>query len=528
MSYLNSYVDPQKTPQSAPIPGSAQVQNNAGGYSWQLDDWGRLDRFLLLGTEGGSYYEDEQALTASNLTAVQRCIAADPLRVVARAVDVSIRGLAHKQDPALLVLAMCAAPAYNSDEKSRALALSHVCDVCRIGTTALHFAAFCNAVRGWGRALRDGMAAWYVRSADDLAYQLVKYQSRDGWTHGDVLRLAHPKPASAAHDALFRWALGYDVAEDMLPQIVQGFERAKRATSSAEIVSLIREYNLPREAIPTQYLNDVSVWEALLERMPLTAMIRNLGKMTKIGLLHDLSDSTDHVVDALLNRKRIRAARVHPIAVLSALRTYASGHGVRGHMAWTPVRRIVDALDQAFYLAFENVPESDKRMMIALDISGSMASSYISGLPGLTPRDASAALALVTVARAPRSTVLAFSERPQPLPISPRERLDDVIHRIQALEMGRTDCALPMLYALQKRLQIDAFIIYTDSETWYGKIHPAQALQQYRRQGIPAKLVVVGMVAGGFSIADPDDAGMIDIAGFSADTPALIAKFIES
>ena len=86
-----------------------------------------------------------------------------------------------------------------------------------------------------------------------------------------------------------------------------------------------------------------------------------------------------------------------------------------------------------------------------------------------------------------------------------------------------------MLYALEKRLEVDAFVIYTDSETWAGQIHPVQALRQYReRMGIAAKLVVVGMVSNGFSIADPNDAGMLDIVGFDTAVPALIADFVRS
>jgi len=76
---------------------------------------------------------------------------------------------------------------------------------------------------------------------------------------------------------------------------------------------------------------------------------------------------------------------------------------------------------------------------------------------------------------------------------------------------------------------VDAFVVYTDSETWAGKIHPAQALREYRqRTGIPAKLVVVGMVSNGFSIADPTDGGMLDVVGFDAAAPALIADFIRA
>ncbi len=79
-----------------------------------------------------------------------------------------------------------------------------------------------------------------------------------------------------------------------------------------------------------------------------------------------------------------------------------------------------------------------------------------------------------------------------------------------------------MLYAQAKELEIDTFVIYTDSETWAGDVHPAQALRDYRRaSGIDARLVVVGMVSNGFSIADPNDAGMLDVVGFDTATPQL-------
>ena len=79
------------------------------------------------------------------------------------------------------------------------------------------------------------------------------------------------------------------------------------------------------------------------------------------------------------------------------------------------------------------------------------------------------------------------------------------------------------------RSAVDAFIVYTDNETWAGNIHPYQALEQYRREmGIPAKLVVVGMTATEFSIANPDDAGMLDVVGFDTAAPAVMADFIRA
>ena len=69
-------------------------------------------------------------------------------------------------------------------------------------------------------------------------------------------------------------------------------------------------------------------------------------------------------------------------------------------------------------------------------------------------------------------------------------------------------------------------MIYTDSDTWAGELHPVQALRQYReRTNIAAKLIVVGMVSNGFSIADPNDAGMLDVVGFDTAAPQLMADF---
>ena len=116
-----------------------------------------------------------------------------------------------------------------------------------------------------------------------------------------------------------------------------------------------------------------------------------------------------------------------------------------------------------------------------------------------------------------------------PLSITASDSLNDAMHKTQALDFGGTDCALPMLDALEKKIPVDCFVILTDSETWAGPIHPAEALRKYRQEmGIPAKLVVVAMVANDFSIADPLDAGMLDVVDFDSAAPALIADFAKS
>jgi 60 kDa SS-A/Ro ribonucleoprotein len=550
MSYLKR-IRPRRPPQSEPILGSGQVPNSAGGYAWAVDDWTRLRRFLVLGSEGGSYYASERTLTRENTQAVERCLAEDGPRTVAEIVRMSEEGRAPKNDPALFALAMAAGL---GDEATRTAALAALPQVARTGTHIFQFATFVEGFRGWGRSLRRAVGRWYAaQPVDALAYQAVKYRQREGVTHRDLLRLAHPAEevsarnptldVSAEHRRLFEWIVrGGDTAG--LPRVVEGFVRAQAAEKPAETAALVREYELPREALVSEHLTSPDVWEALLERMPMTAMIRNLATMTRVGVVGRNSDGTAKVVEQLGVGERIRRARVHPIAVLAALRTYQAGRGARGQHTWNPVRVVVDALDAAFYTAFENVEPSGSRLLLALDVSGSMTGGWVAGVPGLSPRDASAALALVTAATEERYEVVGFytgkggwkagAQRQwylghdglTPLAISPRQRLDDVVKEIDGLPFGGTDCALPMLYAQAQEREVDTFVIYTDSETWAGQVHPVQALADYRRvSGIPARLVVVGMVSNGFSIADPNDPGMLDVVGFDTATPQLISDF---
>ncbi len=235
---------------------------------------------------------------------------------------------------------------------------------------------------------------------------------------------------------------------------------------------------------------------------------------------------------------------IHPLSVLMALKTYASGRGIKGGNSWQPVGQITDALDEAFYRSFATIQPTGKRWLLALDVSGSMNNGEIAGMPGITPRVGSAAMAMITARTEPNHHIVAFSHAPRanitfsnfqkqgphnllvPVNITPRQRLDDVMRQVDGIPMGATDCALPMVYALENKIPVDVFVIYTDSETWAGTIHPTQALRQYREQmGIPAKLIVVAMVSNGFSIADPNDAGMMDVVGFDAAAPAVMADF---
>ena len=545
----SKHVSTKATPQMQPTLGKNEVVNAAGGYVFAVSPWNCLDRFLILGSEGGTYYVGEQKLTVENAQTIHKLIGEDGLRVVSRVVEISDSGRAPKNDPALFVLAMAAKL---GNDATRAAALSVLPKVARIGTHLHHFAQFLAGFGGFGRGTKRAFANWYNdKPLDKLVYQVTKYASRDGWSHRDLLRLSHPVAPSEDYNELYKWIVDGELKENcadhMLP--IRAIEELKHFTEAKDVVNYIQEYSLPREVIPTQFLNSSEVWNALLEKMGVEATCRNLGKMTAVGLLTPMSNAVRTVVARLNDEEALKAARLHPIKVLAALMTYRSGHGVRGSNAWDPVGQIVDALDSAFYKTFSTVEPTGKRIMLALDVSGSMTMDDIAGVPGLNPRVASAALALVTAAVEPNHVIGGFTAMSgrssrgyagaydykgtsdpdtgfATLAISPRQRLDDVTKYIAGLTMGATDCSLPMLWALKHKVPVDAFVVFSDNESWAGDIKPFQALEMYRQKtGIPAKAIAVGMTATKYSVFDENDKACLNVVGFDTATPSLISDF---
>lgn len=554
------------TPQTQRTPGRTdEVKNSAGGFVFAVDKWTRLNRWLILGSEGGSYYASESKLTFENLDAVMSCIAEDGPRTVSIIVDISQSGRAPKNDQALFALAMCSATA---DEKTRSAAFEALPQVARIGTHLFQFITYMEQFRKWGKGIRRAIGNWYVnQDPDKLALQLVKYRSRavEGsmpWSHRDVLRKVHIDAKGHAETnnpqtrGLLAWAAGKKVegraimtAEDHeVFRVIEGFEKVQQAKTPSEVADLVTTYRLPREAIPTELLNSSEVYAALLPHMPIGALVRNLATMTRIGLLTNMSDAVKIVEEKLSNQEAISKSRIHPIAVLAALKTYSSGRSIRGSGVWTPAPRITDALDGAFYLSFDNVPATGKSRCIALDVSGSMFGNPVNGVPGLDAATAAAAMAMVSVHTGDPYEVVAFTTDrsygwghrgaapPQIIPglsgmaLSKRQRLDDIMSKIEndyAPHMGGTDCSLPVVWATKAHRSFDVFEIYTDSETWAGDIKPSQALAIYRAKVHPgAKMIVIGMCSNGFSIADPTDPGMLDVVGFDTSSPSIMSAFI--
>jgi len=553
MSHLNVIARDLNVPQNQKM-NERQVENNAGGFVYKTSDLSRLERFIVLGSDGGTYYTSEKELTLDNARHALDMISRDGLSVVRVVVEISLAGRAPKQDTGIFVLALCAA---YGNEATRAAALAALPRVCRTHRMLFTFLNFVEQHRGWGRGLRKAVANWYLsKDVEQMAFQMLKYRQgqfprKSGqdrvWNARNILRVSHPVVDGDDHArrALIDWAKGKPdmiaVASHDSLALVAAFEEAWNGdVSAARKIELCGM--LTHEMIPDAWKRDRNVWEALLANMLPEAMLRNLAVMTRVGLLEPRSAAAKLAAERLTNAELVRSKRLHPAKFLTALGIYsAGGEGGRSKAApFIPVPEIVEALDAGFYLAFPNVEPAGKRNFIGLDVSGSMSSP--SAAFGVTCKDAAAAIALVQVATEPHVEMYGFSAAGSgrayggrfgggesgmtPIPAKAGHRIADVKRLMDKIPMGGTDCSLPMLYALKHDLKVDTFQIYTDNETWAGSVHPMKALQMYRdKSGIPAKLVVCALTATGFSIADPEDAGSLDVVGFDANVPVLISDF---
>lgn len=519
-------INARKTAQTSRA-NKRQVKNNAGGYVYQVSDKARLERFLILGVDGGTYYVSQKKLTEQNVEFVREQLESNAREVIDTVVDVSVNARAKSNSQALFVLAL----AMNTGGVDRRMVSDAVQKVARTSTHLFEYMSYLENLGGWGRAKRNSVAQWYTdKTPSQLGYQLVKFRQRDGWTHRDAIRLSHPKGLS---NGLVNFTLGKQYYANEVPSIVIGFDKAQGAQTEQQVIVAIHEYGLPWEAVPTQWHKSLKVWQALFEvGMGQSALVRNVTRFAKLDAFNDVVFAKQYA-DKLTDADAIKRGKVHPINYLNASVVYEEGQVDRNNSSlWYPSRnkswgtnpKIAAALDDGFELAFANVEPSDKRTLVALDVSGSM-SCLANGLE-LSCAQVSGAVAMFIARKEPYSIVRGFSHQFKDLGISERDSLPTVMRKISNQNFGRTDCSLPMTWAQENKVDFDTFVVITDNETWSGRVHPDQALRSYRQSNVSdAKLAVLGVAASPFTIADPQDDGMMDFVGFDAAAPRVLADF---
>lgn len=534
------------TPQSQPLPGRAadQVRNAAGGYVFAKDVWTRLEDFLILGTTGGTYYMGEDKLTAANVDVLADAIAEDGPRVVQLLTDISTARppRAPKPGPQLFALAACYVIGDAATKQASKQALAQV---ARTTDHLAKFVGYYKTLSGTstvksGRSLRTALGSWFLTgSPDDVAFRACKARQRktpsgEAFALRDALRIAHPKADSPQRQVLFGWLAGNvsdDEARDELPA-VDRFLTAQAVTTPAQAVRVIAEAKVPWEFLPDAMLKEPSVWDALVDTIGMTALIRNLARMTSAGTLTPYADATRRAVARLTDKDAVLRARIHPMDAWLALRVYGSGRAQPNAKApvrmWNAIAPIRDALEETHELAFGTVEPSGQRMLVAVDSSGSMSwGEIVVGGSGIgTPYEVGCAMA-VMLARIERGNVhvIDVDTSVHASKVTPRTNLREISSWRPS--GGGTNLSLPFEWAERQQMPVDGIVVFTDNETWAGRQHPSQALESYRRTVSPqARVVVASMTATGGSIGDPRDPGVLQMAGLDASLPMVVGGFV--
>ncbi|WAN68926.1 TROVE domain-containing protein [Moorena producens JHB] len=400
--------------------------------------------------------------------------------------------------------------------------------VVRTGSHFYEWLSYTKSLRGFGKVVREVGKNWLSHpDAKKLAYQLLKYQQRHGFSSRDALRLFHVKPPTEDHRQLFEWVvkgweeLPKDIPSPVLAQI-WWYEWLKR--NPTHTYEAIAKGRLTHEMAAPVGKMDKQAWQLLFNEMPIGAMLRNLGSLTELGVLQaHARKNLDRIEQIINNQEHLRKGRIHPIDVLKALKTYQSGGRLgRSKKTWTPVPRIVDILEKAVELSFEVVEPTGQVFMHAVDISASMSYGVVDSV-GLSCCEIATTMALVTAKAEKNYMIRGFSTKFRDLGITKKDSFSSAIAKASNQNFGGTDASVAYDWMIKNRFKADVVCFWTDSESWAGRRHPTQALAEYRQRVNPnLKAVYVTLTPYGITLVDPKDPLSWDFAGFDPGVPRLI------
>jgi 60 kDa SS-A/Ro ribonucleoprotein len=519
-----------------------ETLNSCGKEVFQISDVERVKRFLSLGCTSGTYYISPRDLMKEHLECIDSMLDNTESRntLLQLIKEYAQSNKCKKQDPLVYLLARCCTHRISDNTllEFRKQSYELVDEVCTTASILLMFIDFTkkcskkyNNYSGWNNTHKRAITKWYnSRDSFELLYNLTKYKQRNGYSQRDVLRLCHIVPSSDTQ-FIFRYLVKNelssfsDTVSEKIIDFIKDLESLKTEKDVNVVVYLIHKWHLAREHLPNYWLEDPKIWEAMMHYMPVIAMLRNLNKMTLCGVF----DDEDFFYLDMIIRKITNIQRIHPIQLLISLNMYASGRGFKGKMRWNPKIQIINALEDKFYGLFEHVEKCNKRVCVALDVSASMFSTFVVGTECMNAGELSCGLAMILKAAGKENVeIMGFASGFVPIDIDIHKSYSQNLQNIKRHNFDCTDISKPFTWAQENNKVFDAFIVLTDSETNTNIIRPCDALRNYRKAlNVPqCKLVVVAMASNGFSVADPNDKYMLDVAGFDASVPEVIQEFI--
>ncbi|CAC5409700.1 TROVE2 [Mytilus coruscus] len=512
-----------------------------------------LRRFLCLGSKDSVYRSNTQhsKFSRNDVPFIERLIVNRRGTEVLDCIkDVSDNNKACRQEPTMFAYAFCMV---HGDKVIKNYGYKMLNNICRIPTHLFEFQNYCEELNkqknngsGWGRSHRNGISKWYNSYANDapkLAYLVTKYKKRSKWNHRDIVRLAHVKPKNERIRTILKFIVNKEMDDvvtlheslDKDHRKVKTFIRAvieaKECEDKVQLIELITLHGLEREHIPNSFLSEKEVWRVLLRTMPLTAMIRNMGKMTRLGIFDDEHASFFvTLVKEKLESDVLQESKVHPLRILFALRQYQAGKGDKGKLEWHPNHAITTILEKAFDDTVSLQPKSGKRYLLAVSVSGEMKEKLI-GSP-LTASEAAGAMVHTIVKKEDRVETLLFEnnlERPYISTIDPNDNFNSIKRKLELFSPSEGHQITFSNWARDNN-NFDVIMVFTDTLTGEGEGHvtePFDHFCQSHRVGAPNHArVIVAMTGKTNDVVEPCDIQTLHVIGFDPSSPQIINSFI--
>ena len=517
---MNRISNPAQASINAPI-STNQIRNDAGGYVYRMNDLDRMAQFLVLGTTS-SYYTSDETMLTRNLLDVRAIAYKKPFETLQLINDINAQGISQKYNALILVATMLI---FHDDNGVRLKAKFTLGSLVRTGYHALSYLTYLNSIRdmeksngrkvGFGRAKVSVLKNWAESlTARELVLQRIKYHNRDGMRLEDVFNFAHPNLESVGplNNLVGKWIMD-NLSEDdeqalneliiegntVIGQIKAWAEINNNEISVAHAAELIREFQIPREGVPTQFLREIEVWQALLPSMPDHALIRNLSTMLNNGTF---ATESEYIMNRLRDTEKLQKSRVTPMDVLKAW-------GII-HTQGNPV--LTNQLERTFFDLVKVQKWTNANVLVAVDVSGSMSIPVGDARNRTGIRAIEAATGMAQAIRGNFSSVDIVG-------------FDMLIRQPSGMETlntnfwtgwgGGTDASIVVRLMNETAKTYDAVIFITDNDAWLGR-HVQELIKEYRKKrNVNTVLMVNSTASQGYTLADPNDDLSLDLSGFN-------------
>lgn len=333
----------------------------------------------------------------------------------------------------------------------------------------------------------------------------------------DVIKMVHPKPATAERQALYGYLIGREHDASKLPEVVRQFEAFK--TGETKEVP-----DVPFQVLTALPLGTAE-WKAIATTASWQITRMNLNTFARHGVFAEGEAMTRLVAKRLRDRDLVKKARAFPYQLLAAFMNADR----------TIPRQVTEALQDAMEHAVDNVPAFEGNVFVFPDVSGSMKGASITGYrkgatSAVRPVDVAALVAAAVLRKVPQAEVIPFEQQVVSLRINGRDSVMSNAEKLASIGGGGTNCSAPMALINSRGVKVDLVIYVSDNESWvdarrHGATETMRQWTQIKARNPQAKLVCIDLVPNTSTQTAERVGDILNIGGFSDSVFDVIAAF---